>query len=365
MIMHIVGNRPQFIKLAPVSKEIRKRGYRQVIIHTGQHYDANMSDVFFEELGIAKPDQNLAIGSGTHAEMTGKAMIAIEKVLMEYRPKCVILYGDTDSTLAGAIATVKMEIPIVHIEAGIRTNSLKNPEETNRIVTDHLSQILFCSDQDSVKNLKMEGITKGVYHVGDVMYDTFLQYKSLGNGTAQTRSGLEKKEYILMTWHRKENTQDKNRMLQIIRFLEKVKYQIVYPMHPRTKAKLIEYNLLGELEQIPHIHILPPIGYTEMMDLMVNAHMVLTDSGGVSKESFFAGVKCVLMVDLDLWPDLIKKHWIIKLDVDSEKSIAQVMDFMSTKTDHIPHSLEGIYGNGIASVKIADILEEQYKLKKE
>ena len=362
MIMHIVGNRPQFIKLASVLKEIDKRGYRQMIVHTGQHYDENMSDVFFRELKIPNPDKNLAIGSGTHAQITGKAIIEIEKVLKEYLPDCVLLYGDTDSTLAGAIATVKMNIPIVHIEAGIRTGGLENPEEVNRIVTDHLSEVLFCSDFSSVNNLKKEGVSGAVYQVGDVMYDTFLRYRNLESHILLKNYNLEKDGYVLMTWHRQENTNDQNRMRQIIQFLKKINCRIVYPMHPRTKAKLIEYQLLEELKRLPNIYVLPPIGYIEMIKLMINAHMILTDSGGVSKESFFAGVRCILMVDLELWPDLIERHWITKVDFDSENSINEALDLIKSKRNKESFELPEIYGRGDASIKIVDILEKKYRL---
>lgn len=362
MIMHIVGNRPQFIKLAPVLKEIGKRGYHQIIIHTGQHYDENMSDVFFRELKIPNPDKNLAIGSGTHAQMTGKAIIEIEKVLKEYLPDCVLLYGDTDSTLAGAIATVKMNIPIVHIEAGIRTGGLENPEEANRIVTDHLSDVLFCSDFSSMNNLKKEGICDSVYQVGDVMYDTFLQYRNSESQILLKNYNLEKDGYVLMTWHRQENTDNRDKMMQIIQFLKRIDNRIVYPMHPRTKAKLIEYQLLEELKELTNIYILPPIGYIEMIKLMTNAHIILTDSGGVSKESFFAGVRCILMVDLELWPDLTERHWITKIDFDSETSINRALNLIKSKRNKDDLELPEIYGSGDASIKIVDILEKKYRL---
>ncbi len=358
MIMHIVGNRPQFIKLAPVSREIQRKGYQQVIIHTGQHYDENMSDIFFEELGIQKPDKNLAIGSGTHAQMTGKAMVEIEKVLQEYAPKCVVLYGDTDSTLAGALATVKMSIPIIHIEAGVRTGDLGNPEEANRIVTDHLSEILFCSDKDSLANLEKEGLGEKAFQVGDVMYDTFLQYKDTEKDMVLKKYGLEEGNYVLMTWHRQENTESREKMLQIIEFLKKINYEIVYPIHPRTRAKLIEFQLLDELEGLSHIHLLEPVGYIEMIKLMSNAHIILTDSGGVSKESFFAGVKCILMINLNLWPDLIKNNWITRLDFNDEKSIKAVLEIIVSERKKEINKLEAFYGEGDASVKIVDILEK-------
>lgn len=361
MILHIVGNRPQFIKLAPVSKEIRKRGYKEVIIHTGQHYDENMSDIFFRELDIPNPNENLLIGSGTHAEMTGTAMIRIEKTLEKYEPQCVILYGDTDSTLAGALATAKMNIPIVHIEAGVRTNRSRNPEEINRIVVDHLSELLFCSDKDSENNLKREGLGKNAVWVGDVMYDTFLQFQHLNDGETISPYGVKKDEYVLLTWHRQENTESRDKMLQIINFLKEINYKIICPLHPRTRKKLQEFNLIGELEKIPNALFITPVGYIEMIKLMINAHIILTDSGGVSKESFFAGVKCILMVDLDIWPDLIKNQWITKLDFDSRESVDSALRLIRGERQE-KNGILDFYGKGDASARILDILEKKYTL---
>ena len=360
MIVHIVGNRPQFIKLAPVASEIEKRGFRQAVVHTGQHYDENMSDIFFAEFKIPKPDKNLFIGSGTHAQMTGRAMMEIEKTLLEYSPKCVILYGDTDSTLAGALATVKLNIPIIHVEAGIRTGNLSNPEESNRIVTDHLSDMLFCPDQTSVNNLVQEGIGQKAFWTGDVMYDIFLQYRDHCEGTALDQYGLQKDQYLLMTWHRQENTSSRKRMEQIIQFLEKIRYKVVFPMHPRTRAKLTEFNLLERLEMIEGIQILQPIGYGEMMDLMIHSHMILTDSGGVSKESFFAGVRCIQISDLDLWPDLIKSQWITKVDLDRDSSIHEALHLISSKKELVKTAEMDFYGTGNAAVKITDLILKKY-----
>lgn len=359
MIMHIVGNRPQFIKLAPVSKEFHKRGCQQVTVHTGQHYDGNMSDIFFQQLGIPKPARNLAIGSGSHAEMTGKAMIEIEKALREYLPKCVILYGDTDSTLAGALATAKMNIPIAHIEAGVRTGVRANPEEINRVVTDQLSDILFCPDEESMGNLAKEGLSKNAFQVGDVMYDTFLQYKNSGNLDVLSQYGLQPDSYVLMTWHRQENTSSKERMQQIIRFLGEIKKTVICPMHPRTKAKLMEYQLDTQLGKLSHVCLLNPVGYFEMVSLMSHAHIILTDSGGVSKESYFAGVGCILMVDLNLWPDLIKNHWITKLDFNSDESRSKALRRIAREKDTGQFGRKMYYGDGHACAKIADCLGQR------
>lgn len=358
-VMHIVGNRPQFIKLAAVSREIRKRGLTEVIIHTGQHYDKNLSDIFFEELDITQPNENLGIGSGTHAEITGQAMIAIEKALVKYSPKSVILYGDTNSTLAGALAAVKLGIPIIHVEAGIRTGILNNPEESNRIVTDHLSEVLFCSDQYSYTNLINEGLKNKTYQVGDVMFDIFLQYKGVRQDVLLKKYNLQEDNYILMTWHRQENTQNQKRMLQIIEFLERIKYTIVFPMHPRTKRKLRECGLLNRLKAMSNVLLLEPIGYVEMINLMANAHIILTDSGGVSKESFFAGTKCLLMVNLKLWPDLVENHWILPLQFDDQVSITDALHFIEEKKPEKNLNHMTYYGTGNAAIKIVDILQEK------
>lgn len=358
--MHIVGNRPQFIKLAAVSKEFCKRGYAETIIHTGQHYDKNMSDIFFDELDLPKPDRNLGVGSGTHAEMTGRALMGIEKILQEYAPGCVILYGDTDSTLAGALAAVKLGIPIVHIEAGVRTGTLRNPEESNRIVTDHLSDLLFCSDKQSYRNLVSEGIGGKAFQVGDVMYDTFLHYRDSRKKVALKKYGLEENQYLLMTWHRWENTQNREAMLKIIQFLERVKYPVICPMHPGTKAKLLEYGLWDKINSMPDVLLFPPIGYLDMIGLMSGAHLILTDSGGVSKESFFAGTKCLLMVNLRLWPDLIQNKWIQQLNLDDQESINNAICFIEREKEKENNDDMAFYGTGDAAVKIADILQEKF-----
>ena len=357
MIMHIVGNRPQFIKLAALEREIRKRGYEQVIVHTGQHYDKNMSDIFFEELGICKPTVNLGIGSGSHAQMTGKAIISIEQVLEEYNPKCVILYGDTDSTLAGAIATSKMDIPIVHVEAGVRTGSKKNPEEINRIVTDHVASLLFCADKMAITNLEKEGLQEIAYFVGDLMYDTFIENRDRMETSTLDNYNLQKKEYVLMTWHRQENTSSAERMLQILDFIKKIDCKIICPLHPRTRKKLEEYGLDKIANEIQNLRFVDPVGYLEMVDLMVNCRMILTDSGGVSKESYFAGVKCIQMFGWTIWPDLEAINWIYKADFNND--LVGALDFFRNGSLCDAEDCTDFYGDGAAAVKIVDILEHK------
>lgn len=357
MIMHIVGNRPQFIKLAALEQEIRKRGYEQIIVHTGQHYDKNMSDIFFDELQICKPTVNLGVGSGSHGQMTGKAIISIEQVIEEYRPKCVILYGDTDSTLAGAIATSKMDIPIIHVEAGVRTGSRNNPEEINRIVTDHISTLLFCADRMGVANLEKEGLKENAYFVGDLMFDTFINNRDRMESNTLCNYNLKRKEYVLMTWHRQENTSSANRMLQILDFIKKVDCNVICPLHPRTRKKLEEYSLDKVAQEIQNLRFIEPVGYLEMIELMVNSRMILTDSGGVSKESYFAGVKCIQMFDWTIWPDLEEINWIYKADFDND--LKGALEFINEGGMCNEEDCTDFYGDGTASVKIVDILEKE------
>lgn len=260
MIVHIVGNRPQFIKLAPFYHELEKRNYDQCIIHSGQHYDSNLSEIFFEELNIPKPCVNLMVGSGDHAEITANVMIGLEKELTKLAPDLVILYGDTDTTLAGALVTSKLNIPIAHVEGGARTHHRENPEECNRIVTDHLSDILFCSDKISLECAQKEGMGDYSFWTGDIMYDTFLS-------SAQEEKGVSE-EIILMTWHRQENTETKERMESIIQLIKSLGGKIICPMHPRTQKCLKNFGLWEEIQNIDNLEIINPVGYLEMIALM-------------------------------------------------------------------------------------------------
>jgi UDP-N-acetylglucosamine 2-epimerase len=356
IIMHIVGNRPQFIKLAPVSREIRKRGYREVIIHTGQHFDANMSDIFFEELDIPKPDVNLHISGGSHTDMTARMMLALEKVLIEYDPAVVVLYGDTNSTLAAALTARKLNLRIAHVEAGPRTGSWTSPEETNRIVTDRISDMLFAPDQVSMDNLTGEGLREKAYFTGDVMYDSFLYCKERVDADAVlSKYRMQRGAYVLMTWHRQENTGDKARMEEILRMIKKIDGSVLYPMHPRTRKMLQEYGLLAGAEQIENLHIIEPVGYQEMVALSSNCRFILTDSGGLSKESFFAGAKCLFMMNdgVSVWPDLEKSRRLIH--VPHEQDLTDELLAECSRKEEGEKPL--FYGDGNAAAKIVDILE--------
>lgn len=352
MIVHVVGNRPQFIKLAPLYHELEKRNYRQCIIHSGQHYDANLSEIFFEELGIPQPYVNLQVGSGSHAEITSRAMLGLEKELMKLEPDLVILYGDTDTTLAGALVTSKLNIPAAHVEGGERTHHKENPEECNRIVTDHLSDIIFCSDRISVESAKEEGMGEISFWTGDIMYDTFLSMK-------KDNKDVREEEIILMTWHRQENTVSRERMESIIRFLRMLDGKIVCPMHPRTKKCLKNFGLWEEVQAMENMEVIEPVGYEEMITLMQTARLIVTDSGGVSKESSFAGAKCIFMLDLDVWDDLVKTGWILKLDPENGESIERALRF-ATEAVRVPEEERPrYYGDGHTAEKIVDLLEQR------
>jgi UDP-N-acetylglucosamine 2-epimerase len=355
--MHIVGNRPQFIKLAPVSREIRKRGYREVIIHTGQHFDANMSDIFFEELDIPRPDVNLHISGGSHTDMTARMMLALEKVLIEYQPALVILYGDTNSTLAAALTARKLNLCIAHVEAGPRLGSWTNPEEINRIIVDRISDFLFAPDQASMDNLTKEGLEDKAYFTGDVMYDSYLYCREKTDAAAVlAQYQVQPDGYVLMTWHRQENTSDKARMEEILGIIRKIDTLVLYPMHPRTRKMLQEYGLLESAEKIENLRIIEPVGYQEMVALSSNCRFILTDSGGLSKESFFAGKKCLFMMEdsISIWSDLEKSRLLIH--AAHEQSITEELLIECSRKEQ--GEKPRFYGDGSAAAKIVDVLEK-------
>ena len=353
MIVHIVGNRPQFIKLAPLYHELQNRNYEQCIIHSGQHYDANLSEIFFEELAIPKPYVNLQVGSGSHAQITAGVMIGLEKELVKISPDLVILYGDTDTTLAGALVASKLNIAVAHVEGGARTHRKENPEECNRIVTDHLSDIIFCPDKIAIECAKKEGLGEKSFWTGDIMYDTFLSANHRNE-----YENVQEEEIILMTWHRQENTASKERMESIIRLIKRLDGKIVCPMHPRTQKCLKNYGLWEEIISIENMEIIEPVGYLEMIELMQRAKLIVTDSGGVSKESSFAGAKCLFMLDLEVWDDLVKTGWIVKVDPENEESIKSALVFAEKAVRVEEKERPKYYGDGHAAKKIVDLLKQ-------
>lgn len=350
MITHIVGNRPQFIKLAPLYHELEKAGYEQNIIHSGQHYDENMSDVFFEELEIPTPNVNLSAGGGSHAQMTAKIMIGLEQELLRISPGLVILYGDTNTTLAAALVTSKLCIPMAHVEAGPRAHSKANPEECNRIVTDHLADILFCPDEVSLQNLQREGLGEISCVTGDIMYDT---YRVISE---KVQEGMSQDEIVLMTWHRQENTSCRKRMESILNLVERLEQRVICPLHPRTRKCLEQYGLIERAKAISNFEMIEPVGYVKMVRLMSRAKLILTDSGGVSKESSFAGAKCLFMLELDLWEDLVKDNWICKVDPENMDNVDNALRFAKCARRVALEDRPRYYGDGHAAAKMVQEL---------
>jgi len=356
-IATIVGARPQFIKAAVVSRALLKTGkFDELIIHTGQHYDTNMSQVFFRELDMPRPQFNLCVGSCRHGQQTGRMLEALERVLLMERPDWCIVYGDTNSTLAGAVAAVKLHVPIVHIEAGLRSFDRRMPEEINRILTDHSADLLFAPTKGASHNLEREGIPRSQIHVvGDVMYDAALYYgrRAEEQSCLIERLGLRSKQYILATLHRAENTDDAQRLHAIVKGLAAVAKEIpvVLPMHPRTRKALVKSNTLRDISRC--IRVVEPVGYLDMVVLEKNAKLIATDSGGVQKEAFFHGVPCVTFRGSTEWVELLELGWnrlITPLDV------ATIESGLRAALRSSPNCKDNPYGDGRAAEHIAEIL---------
>jgi len=306
-VLSVVGARPQFIKAAPVSRVLRER-HTEVLVHTGQHYDEEMSAVFFEELDIPEPDHNLGIGSGPHGAQTGAMLAGVEKLLLEERPDIVLVYGDTNSTLAGALAAAKLHMPVAHVEAGLRSFNLRMPEEINRRLTDHLAQWLFCPTQTAVDNLRAEGVTAGVWLVGDVMVDALEYNLALARERAVgalARLGLEDGAYCLATLHRPRNTDEPARLAGILCALGELDCPVVLPAHPRTARAIETFGLVAP----PSLRVIPPVSYLEMLALEMGARRILTDSGGVQKEAYLIGVPCVTLREETEWVETVEAGW--------------------------------------------------------
>lgn len=347
-ITTIIGARPQFVKAAPLSSALESRGIEEYRIHTGQHYDSVMSDVFFKELGLPQPHINLGIGSGSHAEQTGKALIAIERSLQEATPDAVLVYGDTNSTLAGALAATKLGIPLAHVEAGLRSFNRAMPEEHNRVLADHSSDILFCPSERAEMNLRNEGITSNVHVVGDIMFDTVSMNMETAQrkSTALDRFGLESGQFMLATIHRPCNTDSVDRLSLILSGLGMIQSPILFPVHPRTQACLDSYGLTLP----PNIQATKPLGYLDMLILSQNAQVILTDSGGLQKEAYWLKTPCVTIREETEWVETVQSGW-NRLVYSGANEIAEAA---STATPQETHP--AIYGNGDTAMLIADLL---------
>ncbi|MGH9368022.1 MAG: non-hydrolyzing UDP-N-acetylglucosamine 2-epimerase [Thermoanaerobaculia bacterium] len=342
----VVGARPQFIKAAPVGRALREAGHREFLLHTGQHYDDAMADVFFRELEIPEPDVNLEVGSGSHGFQTGQMLMRLEEVLAAEKPDWVLVYGDTNSTLAGALAAAKLKLRLAHVEAGMRSYNREMPEEINRVISDHLSDLLFTPTQTGVENLRKEGITEGVRLVGDVMYDALRMFLPIARRRSRILEELrlEPRGYALLTAHRAETVDSDARLTRLLTRVSEVEIPVVFPAHPRTGKRMAA---LGLLERLPsRVRVVPPLGYLDMLRLESEARVVLTDSGGVQREAFFLSVPSVILRGETEWPEL----------VESGASVLAGSDFDVIPVDGAQPGRrvdpEELFGRGNASQKI-------------
>lgn len=350
-VASIVGVRPQFVKASVVSRELRKN-HEEVLIHTGQHYDYQMNKIFFDQLNISEPDYHLNIGSGSHGYQTGEMLKKIEKVLIKEKPDLVITYGDTNSTLASALAASKLHIKSAHVESGLRSFDRSMPEEVNRILTDHCSDILFCPTKNAVENLKNEGITENVYLPGDVMIDSLLCNREIAekNSTILNDLGIKSKEYLVTTIHRASNTDDENNLKNIVDAFSELNENIIFPLHPRTEKSLKKCGLYDKLKS--SVILTEPLGFFEFIKLMNHSKMILTDSGGVQKEAYVLKVPCITLRENTEWVETVEDGWNVLVGTDKEKIVRLVKEFRPLLETHGER-----FGNLGASKNIRAIID--------
>lgn len=346
-VLSVVGARPQFVKAAILSEKLRQYG-QEILVHTGQHYDDNMSQVFFDELDIPKPDVFLGIGGGSHAEQTGRMLIEIEKVLLQEKPDWCVVYGDTNSTLAGALAAAKLHIRVAHVEAGLRSFNKSMPEEINRVACDHMSDLLFCPTPHSAQLLQQEGITDGVHVVGDVMADVL--FRSLPRSQAKSQIladlQLEPKAYLLVTIHRAANTDNPENLGSLLKTLGELDQSVVFPMHPRTRGVVQSQTI-----RIPgNVRVIDPVGYLDILQLESNADAILTDSGGMQKEAYWLGVRCITLRSETEWVETVETGWNRLTGTDPELILDALRNW------HPAGARPNVYGDGQAAEKISAIL---------
>lgn len=360
-ILTVIGARPQFVKASVISRLIRSESwskhFRELILHTGQHYDDNLSEVFFRQMAIPRPDFQLRVTESGHGGMTAQMLDGIEKVLLNHRPDMVLVYGDTNSTLAGALAAAKLQIPLVHVEAGLRSYDKKMPEEQNRVLTDHLSDWLFCPTKTAVDNLAREGLTRGVAAVGDVMLDASLYYRhqlhlsGLADATglaALIPFNTAETPYVLATIHRAGNTDNPDILAQLVHIINNISMDVVLPLHPRTKQKMLDNGLFFQ----KHVHQLEPVGYLEMLWLEMNSKVIMTDSGGVQKEAYFLQKPCITLREETEWTETVESGWNTLAGCNKDK-VLQTLENLS-----LPASHPDFYGDGKAGQKMLHILSE-------
>jgi UDP-N-acetylglucosamine 2-epimerase len=344
-IVTIVGNRPQFVKAAAVSRLLREE-HEELLVHTGQHYDDELSRVFFDELGIPAPDRELGAGTGTNTAQTARILGALEPVLAELQPGLALVYGDTNSTLAGAIAAAQADIPVGHVEAGMRSFDRSMPEELNRVLTDHASQLLLCSTKTAMDNLAREGAAGEAHLVGDVMADVSMAFREIAaeRSTVLGELGLAPGGYLAVTAHRAGNVDDPARLERLVELLEALPRPVAFPVHPRTRARL---EAAGLLDRLADLVLAPPLGYLDFLELARNARAVLTDSGGVQKEAYLLGVPCVTLRDTTEWVETVEAGWNVLVDLDRDAALAAL-------ERRPPAERPELYGGGHAAERVRD-----------
>jgi UDP-N-acetylglucosamine 2-epimerase len=349
-IVTVIGNRPQFVKAAAVSRVLREEN-EELLVHTGQHHDDELSTVFVEELGVPRPDRELGIHGGTNTEQTARMLAALAPLLAAEAPDVLLVYGDTNSTLAGGLAAAQAHIPVAHVEAGMRSFDRAMPEELNRVLTDHLSDFLLCPSQTALDNLAREGVAGRVALVGDVMVDVALlfQPRAMADHAPLERAGVAPGEYVLVTAHRAGNVDDPARLRRLVDLLLALPVTAVLPLHPRTRARLEAAGWLGELERAPGIRLLPPLGYLGFTALLGHARTVLTDSGGVQKEAYLAGVPCVTLRATTEWVETVEVGWNVLVDLDTNAALAAL-------ERRPPPERPELYGDGRAAALVVAAL---------
>jgi UDP-N-acetylglucosamine 2-epimerase (non-hydrolysing)/UDP-GlcNAc3NAcA epimerase len=351
-IVTVIGNRPQFVKAAAVSRLLRE-GHDEVLVHTGQHHDDELSAIFFEELQVPRPEQQLHIAGGTNTEQTARMLAAIGPLLVSERPDVVLVYGDTNSTVAGGLAAAQATIPVVHVEAGMRSFDRRMPEELNRVLTDHLSDLLLVPSETARANLERESVAGRVVMVGDVMVDVSMMFQP--RAKAETRplrdAGVEAGAFVLCTAHRAGNVDVPERLRKLVDILLALDEPVVLPLHPRTGARLDAAGWLDELASAEHVRLAPPLGYMAFTALLTNARRVLTDSGGVQKEAYFAGVPCVTLRDTTEWVETVGARWNVLVDLDLHSALTALAE---TPPDARPQ----LYGDGRAGERVVAAIDE-------
>ncbi len=349
-VLTVIGNRPQFIKAAAVSPRLRER-HQEVLVHTGQHYDDALSAVFFTELGLPAPDRELGIAGGSGSSQTARMLVALQPVLEQVAPAVVLVYGDTNSTLAGAIAGAGADVPVAHVEAGMRSFDRSMPEERNRVLTDHASSLLLCSSQGALENLRREGVAGQAELVGDVMVDLALEIQPRARARVDLvrAYGTSPGDYVLATAHRAGNVDDRARLELLVALLLAVPLPVLLPLHPRTRLRLEDSGLLERLERSPLVSLTSPLGYLELTALLCNARAVLTDSGGLQKEAYLAGVPCVTLRPSTEWTETVEQGWNVLVDLDREAALAALGRVAPARRPQL-------YGDGRASERVVGAL---------